>query len=349
MKRLLLICALTAAAAVAAQAPAPKPTIVLPPKIVVGEIATLAVLDAQGALLAGATIEFPAGGSVTTDATGRARFTAPSQQGVLTAQLAGVPGVRASAVVIAAGEATGAEIAIRDYPRVVARQDRFHVSGSGFNGQADANEAQLGGQPAVVLAASPVVLVMAASPQAVPGVADLTVASAGKTSAPVRMTLVAVEVEPAAERVTPGKKAALMIRARGSELPLEIAVLNLTPEVIEFTRGEPLRIVTRGGPDNSAAVEIRGRREGDYAISARLVPSAVGLPDLSLARNELLAARKLTVGAWEQRISRTIRHLEEHPQHFLDVQLELEKMLADLPSAEIARHVEAAWLALLKR
>ena len=78
----------------------PGTAIVLPQRVVVGQQATLAVLDAAGRLTAGAMVEFSGGERVTTDATGRATFSAPAEPGVLLARLP-ARGVSASTTVVA--------------------------------------------------------------------------------------------------------------------------------------------------------------------------------------------------------------------------------------------------------
>src|ERR1035437_4953751 len=64
------------------QAPAPR-IIVLQQKAIAGAPATLAVLDAAGRTLPNVVVELSTGQKVTTDVTGRALFTAPSEAGVL--------------------------------------------------------------------------------------------------------------------------------------------------------------------------------------------------------------------------------------------------------------------------
>jgi hypothetical protein len=97
IRRCRLVCAAALAAVAAASAAGaqdssnpPGAAIVLPHKLVSGERATLAVLDAAGHLTKGAVVEFTGGERVTTDATGRAAFTAPATPGVLLARLAGL-------------------------------------------------------------------------------------------------------------------------------------------------------------------------------------------------------------------------------------------------------------------
>src|SRR5580692_8958096 len=85
---ILVVCVGVCAAIAAGQNPAipPKPhaspiprLIILPPKLLAGQPATLAVIDNQGRLLPKAPVDLSAGQHVTTDATGRALFIAPTE------------------------------------------------------------------------------------------------------------------------------------------------------------------------------------------------------------------------------------------------------------------------------
>ena len=88
------LAALVAASTPAAQHPSesshpagPGAGIVLPQRVVAGQQATLAVLDAAGHLTPKTAVEFSGDERVTTDATGRATFLAPAEPGVLLARL----------------------------------------------------------------------------------------------------------------------------------------------------------------------------------------------------------------------------------------------------------------------
>jgi hypothetical protein len=80
------------------------------------------------------------------------------------------------------------------------------------------------------------------------------------------------------------------------------------------------------------------------------VPTAAGAPDLALVRRELLAARGLATGEWITRMDGTIQKLNqtENDPHGTAYMLQ---NLGDLfsldPPKELARHLQAAWLALL--
>jgi hypothetical protein len=114
--------------------------------------------------------------------------------------------------------------------------------------------------------------------------------------------------------------------------------------------GNIQRVVSSGGPQNKAVVAIRGLNEGEFSVSVRVVPTAAGAPDLALVRRELLAARGLATGEWITRMDGTIQKLNqtENDPHGTAYMLQ---NLGDLfsldPPKELARHLQAAWLALL--
>ncbi len=353
-RKRLLACGLVLATLVAGPVSAqdssnsPGASIILPPKLVAGERASLAVLDAAGRLTSGAVVEFTGGERVTTDATGRASFTAPVAAGVLLARLPG-PGVSASTTVIAPPLIQPDGVQVFDYPRVISLADRFAVDGSGFQGEADGNRALLGDQPALVLAASSVALVLLPGPRAVEGPAQLLIEVGGRSPGPVPVTLVSLELSATKKQLAPGEKGKLSVRVRGSAQRLAIEARNLTPEVIELPRGNVQRVTSGGGASNTAEIELLGLRVGDFSLSVRLVPGAVGLPDMEAVRRQLFAARELAKGEWHDRVGRLIRRIQRDPQDVPRVRDELEKMLAEQPEGEFGRLLEAAWRLLLKR
>src|SRR5579863_1673711 len=110
--------------------PAPR-RIILPPKLIVGAPATLAVLDSQGRLLPNIGVELPEGQKVTTGVTGRALFKAPDQPGTMLAKISGLE-VHASANVLAPDDSsrqlgTGVPpggVHVLSYPHIVTLHDR---------------------------------------------------------------------------------------------------------------------------------------------------------------------------------------------------------------------------------
>src|SRR5215475_185626 len=106
--------------------------LLVPRRMTSGEHATLAVLDVNGRLTPGATIQFSNGDKVTTDETGRALFVAPLTEGALFASIAGRPGRVATAVLRARELPRGTNVELT--PRIASVTDRFELTGSGFCG-----------------------------------------------------------------------------------------------------------------------------------------------------------------------------------------------------------------------
>jgi hypothetical protein len=240
-------------------------------------------------------------------------------------------------------------VQVFDYPQVVAVSDRFAIEGSGFRGEADANHTLLGDQPAFVLAASPISLALLPGPHAAIGPTQLLIEVGGRSPGPVPLTLVSFELKATNLRLAEGEKGVLTVRARGTEQRVVIEARNLTPQVVELPRGNTHRLTTSGGPVNSAEIELQGVRLGDFSVSVRLVPGAVGLPDMEAVRRRLLAARQLAPGAWPERVDRVIGQIERDPQDVARVRAELEKLLAKNPEGEFGRLLEAARRELQKR
>jgi len=139
-----------------------------------GERATLAVLDVSGRLTPGVTVNFSNGDKLATDATGRALFVAPLTLGVLFASIAGRPG-RVTTAVIPPSEAASPSLEIASVPRVASLTDRFELLGRGFCGDADSNQVSVSDHPALVLASSPVSLVVLPPMDLGPGPAAVNV------------------------------------------------------------------------------------------------------------------------------------------------------------------------------
>jgi hypothetical protein len=329
-----------------AQGPTPA-TIVLPNKVVAGQTATLAVLGTDGRLAPGIEVEFSGGERKTTDATGRLTWTAPAEAGVLMVQLPGGRAVATTTVVAAPGQAPD-RVQLGASPSVVPLHDRFTVVGSGFRGEADANRVTLGEQPALVLAASPLSLVVLPGPRTPVGSVELLVEVGGRSPGPVPVRVLALELNADKPRLAPREKGRLVVRVRGTEGRVELEARNLSPEAVRLRKGDVQRLRTSGGADNTAEIEVEGRRAGDFSISVRLVPPPAGLPDVESARQKLLAARHIAPSGWGWRVDDLIRRLESRPQETHKVRDRLEKLLTQGPPGEFGRLLEAAWRILIQ-
>ena len=92
-----------------------------------------------------------------------------------------------------------------------------------------------------------------------------------------------------------------------------------------------------------AEIETKFLASGDYTVTARLIPTDSGLPDIEAARQKLVAARALVTGPWAARADRVIHRIDRAPQDIAQIRAELEQMLNDKPSGEFAFLLESAW------
>ncbi len=259
-----------------AQQPAPAASgariLLLPRRIVSGERATLAVLDVNGRLTPGVTVNFSNGDRLTTDVTGRALFVAPLNPGVIFGSIAGRTG-RVATAVLSASEAASASIEVSSTPRVASLADRFEIFGKNFCGDADANQVTIAGEPAIVLASSPAALVVLPPSELQPGSAAVEVSCAKRQAPGFSAAFVGLELEADSSPLKPGEHRALAVRVRGASGKIALEARNLAPEIAELSGGNPVRASSSGGADNYARFEVVGRSNGSFLISIRLVPS----------------------------------------------------------------------------
>jgi len=331
--------------------PSPVPRlIILPSKVVAGAPSTLAVLDSQGRLLPNVAVELPGGQKVTTDVTGRALFRATGVPGTLTAKISGTA-ISVSTNVVAsedssqqAGSGSGSGgVKIGSYPQVMAIHDRFTLEGSGFQGAADMNHVYLNDDPCLVVASSPVSLVVLPGPRVAVGDINLHITVAGMDAGNFPVSAVMLEFSGPAEAVNAGSSGKLILHAHGSALPLLLEVRNGSPQVIQLSKGNVQRIKTSGGEENIAPVEVKFVTGGNYSVSARLISADAGQPDLESARRRLAEARKIASGDWPGRIDQVLLKIDQAPRDLPQIRAELRSMLNDKPAAPLASLLDSAW------
>ena len=332
-------------------------TIVLPAILIAGQPATLAVLDARGALVPAADVGLSNGAKVTTDDTGRAIFSAPPQTGILTARIIET-GLDFTTTVLAlpqgapidppAANKTSSSPRLR-YPRLIVLHDRFAIQGSGFSGDADFNRVVLNNLPALVLAASPVSLIVMPNPHVALGPAELMAGNAGSRPAPLSVTVLSLQVAGPPASLSGAEKSVLTVSVNGSSERLPVEVRNLSPDVVTLARGNVQRLSTSGGSLNIARVEFAAVKPGGYSVSARIGPMAHS-PDIEAVRRQLLAARQLADPGWQTRLDRVIRRIEDDQQHFREthpnrvtrLRQEFERLLRDRPQENVAAFLRLA-------
>ncbi len=311
-------------------------TIVLPPRVMASHPATLAVLGVDGKLAAGVTVTLGDGQTVTTDRTGRAVFTVPATGDYLLAKGSG-----ASVVALidpAVGESEPKETTL---PAAVSVRDRFWICSAGLRGDADADSVRINDEPALVLAASPECLVALPSSKAAPGPATISVDAPGVHAA-ATTTLVTLDFDAPDPALMPDKKSRLSVRVRGSDQRLGIVVENKTPGVLRFVRGDTQELLTSGGSQNTAILDVRAVRTGDYSFRARLLPA----PDIAIAQRFLQATAALAPEDVKSDISGNIRRLARRPRDSAAVRHALGEILMQTITGDFRTLLNAAWEAL---
>ena len=307
-------------------------TIVLPPELMAGHPATLAVLGVDGKLAAGVKVDLGDGLSVTTDRTGRALFTAPPSGDYLLAKASGA----STAALI--DPATGAsELKSASLPPVVSVRDRFWICGAGLNSDADANSVRINGKAAVVLAASPVCVVVLAEPNSATGSASISVQTPG-VRWDAATTLVSLEFVAPSPALQPGQKGKLGVRVDGSTEPLRLAVEDRNPGVLRFEGGDVRRLTTSGGAPNVAEINVQAITSGDYSLSSRLMPA----PNIPTARRFLVAAASLAPEDSRHRISELESRLARHPGATENVETSLDQIATRTMAGDLRTLLDAA-------
>jgi len=250
--------------------------LLLPRKIVTGERSTLAVLDVNGRLTPGVTVVFSNGDKVTTDQTGRALFVGPLNPGVIFASIEGRAG-RLTSVILSPSEVPSGSQEVSLVPRIATVSDRFEISGHGFCGDADANKVNIGGQPGLVLAASPAYLAVLPPAEIESGPAQVEVSCGTRKSAAFTVLFVSLELEASGATMAPGEHRELKVHVRGSTAKINLEARNLAPEVAELLGGTTVRAESSGGAENVARFALLGKLRGSFMISIRLV-APVGAP-----------------------------------------------------------------------
>jgi len=256
------------------QAPPPASAariLLLPKRLVGGEPATLAVLDVNGRLTPGVTVNFSSGYHLITNTTGRALFVAPANPGVIYATI-GSRSARVYTTILTAAEVNLSLLQVSTAPQFASLADRFELAGNGFCGDADANTVLVGGKPALVLASSRAALIALPPTDLAPGPANIEV-SCSKRSAPTfSMTFLDLSLDADASPLAPGEHRTLTVDVRGTAAQVPLEARNLAPKVAELSGGNPVKVSSSGGAENAARFELIGREHGNFLISVRLLP-----------------------------------------------------------------------------
>src|SRR5258708_4800768 len=271
----LLCAALILSLSARAQQPPPSSgarILLLPRKIVSGEHSTLAVLDLNGRLTPGVSINFSNGDRVTTDATGRALFVAPLNPGVISAVLAGRPG-RVYTTILSPRESSSPSIEVLAAPRLAPLSDRFELAGRSFCGDADANKVTVAGRPALVLASSPTSLVVLPPAELEPGDASVVVTCNKQDSQRFVVRFLELTLQADSSPLAPGDHRTLKVRVRGTPTKVGLEAHNLAPDIPDLSGGNPCPLSRGGGPDNAGVFQLQEKHPGPSVSPIRLLPT----------------------------------------------------------------------------
>jgi hypothetical protein len=338
----LILCLIAAVAAFAqnqrqSQPPATPHNILLPPVLVAGEPATLAVITLDGRIAPFAAVNLPNGKQVITDEAGRARFMASSASGAFLAKLPGSDQMAAAAVV---DTASSSQLMIQHAPRFVSLHAYFPIYGTGFRGEADQDVVSVGGVFAVVLASSPVSLVVVPAPETPVGTENVAVQVGGNARADT-LSVVDLRLFTDTTEIIPGKKIGVTVQALGTERPLELEIRNLSPAIIKLPDRSSLRIRTSGGPENAARFSMQGIAAGTFSLAANLVARS-GPPDIIAAGQFIQAAASITTPQIQRQLFGIDRRIQKHPKEAQKAIADLEKLPAGSTDHEFAFWIDAA-------
>lgn len=153
--------------------------------------------------------------------------------------------------------------------QVVAADGVLVVDGHDFDGFAERNRLVIDNEhPAKVIAASPVQLRVLVPSKLSPGTHSVTINSTDLRSAPAKFDFVKAEIEQQDLRKTKGVLSKITVRVQGTKQPIAVRVINKTPDIIKFSRGDNLLVTTSGGADNSYIVGVKQLKKGDYKVEA---------------------------------------------------------------------------------
>jgi hypothetical protein len=314
-------------------------TIVLPPKVVAGQQATLAVLGTDGRVAPNVAVDLGGNLHVTTDKTGRAVFDVPASGTVLFAKASGNSAV---ALIDPQQQTPSVSPATVSVAPVVALHDQFAICGAGSSGEADANLVKINGEFAPILAASPECVVVLPPRDASPGPATLSLNNpeAQPVAPPVSaaFTLVALDFAPPSPPLEQGKKSTLAVNVRGSDQPLRIVVQNETPGILAFRRGDLQELRTTGGAQNSASVEVQAISSGNFSFHARVVPQ----PDTGTALRYLQAAVAIAPQEVQSDLKSIANRLTHHPNEAEKIRTQLQQMIIDTIPGDFRTLLDAA-------
>ncbi len=320
-------------------APAGQNSIILPLELIAGEPATLAVLTPDGHVAPGVRIVLSSGQVLTTDESGRAHFLVPSQTGPLFARMLGSE-IREAADVLPEQLSNG-HLQLTQVPQIASASERLVISGSGFAGDADKNSVEVDGKRALVLASSPVQLVLAPLADTALGPEKLFITTrSGEMTANITFVNI-VPMSFSDVQIRSGKEAAIHLLVQGTAEPLNMEIKNLTPGVAQFKRGNMLLVRSKGGTDNWAIIRIKGLAAGQFSYSVGLKAPSVTL-NARVTRDFLRAAQKIAGADTGKKINSIVKELQQRGANWDNLSKRLREIAESGGSPDFQALIRAA-------
>lgn len=297
--------------------------IVLPLELIAGQPATIAVLTSDGHVAPGTKVVLSNGEVVTTDESGRAHFLAPPDTGVMFARIPDTE-VREAADVLPQASSDDS-LQVTQIPKMVSLENHFAISGHGFRGDADRNRIAMDGKAIFVLASSPVQLIVMPAADLPPRQASLTITE-GPAETVTDVTLIdVVSLSSLNPQIHRGRKTEIVLLARGTQEPLDLKILNLTPQTAQLAQGGEAYVHTTGGLDNSAVLQLKGETAGSFSFAISL-ESVLDKANAPVARDFLEAAKKAAAPDIANRIEKVLRRLHGKNIDLAKIRSDLRRM-----------------------
>ena len=156
-------------------------------------------------------------------------------------------------------------------------------------------------------------------------------------------TVVGLNFDPPLPPLEPDRQAKPPGPARSGLRPaLRVPVTNKTPGILHFLHGDEQQVVTSGGAQNVASIEVQALATGDFSFNARLLPE----PDPETARRFLEAAEALAPRDEKSAVKDLVQRLKHHPNDTFRVWVELRKIDTLSIAGDFRTLIEAAYSAL---
>src|SRR3984885_5225872 len=122
-------------------------------------------------------------------------------------------------------------------------------------------------------------------------------------------TLASLNFEPPLPPLAPEKRSALALYVQGTDQALRVWVENQTPGVLRFLHGDRQEVLTSGGAQNSAEIEVQAVTTGDFFFHGRIFAS----PDSGVERRYFTAAESIAPKDNQREMKNLVDRLTLHP------------------------------------